>query len=249
MSMFKVLNMSTAAQICRLLVDKDLSLKIPRKSQLPIQSYDYYPFKNNEYLLVAPSLNGGNVLQSFMGFIQSTVKCLTNNDLTRTEIWEKLFHQFPTEFSNNDQSDEENFISIKPTLFGERHDLNSVFTVNISGGKQPSLFNIINCLCFELIQNVFNMMPNVSETIQNNFKQKIQTKLICTGSVIANNPILQRSLLLVIRRILYENNENKNNNDMLLLSNLLQSSLIDIEYVDKCDADVGCALFIVSESK
>ncbi|XP_027196167.2 sedoheptulokinase-like [Dermatophagoides pteronyssinus] len=244
-----VLNMSTAAQICRLLVDKDRTLKIPRKSQLSIQSYDYYPFKNNEYLLVAPSLNGGNVLQSFMGFIQSTVKCLTNNDLTRAEIWEKLFHQFPTEFSNNDQSDEENFISIKPTLFGERHDLNSVFTVNISGGKQPSLFNIINCLCFELIQNVFNMMPNVSETIQNNFKQKIQTKLICTGSVIANNPILQRSLLLVIRRILYENNENKNNNDMLLLSNLLQSSLIDIEYVDKCDADVGCALFIVSESK
>nr|XP_046916610.1 sedoheptulokinase-like [Dermatophagoides farinae] len=247
-----VLNMGTSAQICRLLVDKDGTLRIPRKSQLPVQSYDYYPFKNNEYLLVAPSLNGGNVLQSFMGFLQSTVKCLTNNELTREEIWDKIFHKSPEEFSNHDDNDDndqsdERFISIKPTLFGERHDLSSVFSVNITGAKQPSLFNVINCLCIELIQNVFNMMPNVCETIRNNFNQKISTKIICTGSVMANNPILQRSLLIVIKRILLNENksENKNNDE---ITNLLTSSLIDIEYVDKCDADVGCALFLISQS-
>ncbi|OTF69595.1 hypothetical protein BLA29_007425 [Euroglyphus maynei] len=230
-----VLNMGTSAQICQLTnIDQ-----IPRKSQLTIQSYDYYPFRNNnnnnEYLLVAPSLNGGNVLQSFIGFIQSTIKCLTNIDLTPAEIWEKLFHQIPA--MTDSKSDQ--FISIKPTLFGERHDLDSVFTVNISGGKhQPSIFQIINCLCVELIQNVFNMMPNALEMIRENFRKKLPTKILCTGSVISNNPIMQRSLSIVMKRIL----SNANGDDQ---NNVETSPLIDIEYVDKCDADVGCALFVV----
>lgn len=213
------------------LLDETENVKIEKKSKCKIKSIDYYPYQIGKYLSVAASLNGGNVLKSFGKFLQSTIKCLTNIDLNEEQIWQRLIDQ-KQQCQMNYSGPSEKYLTIKPTLFGERYepDIGSIINVYY---RSPDILELTECLCNSLIENLFNMMMiEIERKIHRNEFNSIKTNIICTGSVWMANPFLKQALNNLLRRII--------TND-----NYLQS--IDINYIDCYDAEVGCALFAAKQ--
>lgn len=212
------------------LLDEAENVKIAKKSQCKIKSVDYYPYRSGKYLSVAASLNGGNVLKSFGKFLQCTTKCLTNIDLNEEQIWQRLTDQ-KQQCQSNYSFDEDKYLTIKPTLFGERYepDIGSIINVYY---RSPDILELTECLCNSLIKNLFNMMSEVERKIHSNVFNSIKTEIICTGSVMIRNPFLKQALNNLLRKII--------NSD-----NYLQ--FIDINYIDCCDAEVGCALLAAKQ--
>lgn len=70
--LFTVLNISTSAQLTFAM---PADFKPPRSTQ-PTSSVSYFPYFDNTYLAVAASLNGGNVLASFVEILTAWMKDL-----------------------------------------------------------------------------------------------------------------------------------------------------------------------------
>src|SRR5882724_3718275 len=88
------------------------------KSESNNKAIDYFPYFEGRYLSVAASLNGGNVLHSFIQSIKNIVKNITDITLSDDQIWDKLFKSYQS--YNNENTNNE--IIVKPTVFGERYD-------------------------------------------------------------------------------------------------------------------------------
>ena len=102
-----VLNISTSAQ---------LSFPMPIDFTPPDtqSAIEYFPYFNNRYLAVAASLNGGNVLASFVRMLQSWMHDL-GFGVPQGLIWDKMLTLAKQSTSAEDG------MTIIPTLFGERH--------------------------------------------------------------------------------------------------------------------------------
>lgn len=205
-----VLNMGTSIQLARM---KTIGFIPERKSMSSNVSVDYCPLTNEHYIEVAAGLNGGNVLREYIGFLQKIIKTFTDLELDEQSIWNKL-----NEIEKHETIESNVDFRIEPTLFGERHDMNTFFSIeNIRFGS-PSLQMLTRQLCASLIENIFKMMHfelDISQTF---------THLMCTGNVFRNNSILRHSLNHVIQ-------------------DKFPNQSIIIDYIDQCDAEVGCALF------
>jgi sedoheptulokinase len=166
-----------------------LSLLMPKdyiptkKSESENKSIDYFPYFENRYLSVAASLNGGNVLQSFVKTLKSITQQISGVNVSEEKIWDKLLQS--SENMNSQQKDNDNNkVIVKPTLFGERHDTNlKASIINISDSLE--LNEIFGAICSGLIDNIFEMM-----SIAFLEKAGIQ-RLIGTGSALLRNPILK----------------------------------------------------------
>lgn len=102
-----VLNISTSAQ---------LSFPMPADFTPPDtqSAIEYFPYFNNCYLAVAASLNGGNVMASFVRMLQSWMHDL-GFGVPQGLIWDKML-TLVKQPTSSEQS-----MTIIPTLFGERH--------------------------------------------------------------------------------------------------------------------------------
>ena len=136
-----VLNISTSAQ---------LSFRMPADFILPDtqSSIEYFPYFDNRYLAVAASLNGGNVMASFVRMLQSWMQDL-GFGVPQSLIWDKMLTL--TKQSNST----EQAMTIIPTLFGERHlsRLPAAEVSNINSGN-ISLGNVAKALFEGLITNL-----------------------------------------------------------------------------------------------
>lgn len=179
-----VLNMGTSAQLCRIMA---APFQPPRKSSQSLQSIDYDPYLQGGYLASAKSLNGGNVLRAFIGFLQETVLVLTGQTVSEGECWRRI-----TAHSENGGDDHHTSnLTIMATLFGERHaptDFASVTGIN----QVPSLLQVTRCLCRSLVDNLFAMLsPEVYQQA---------TRVVCSGSILVHNPIAQSCLYEVLAK-------------------------------------------------
>lgn len=102
-----VLNISTSAQ---------LSFPMPADFTPPDSqsAIEYFPYFNNRYLAVAASLNGGNVMASFVRMLQSWMHDL-GFGVPQGLIWDKML-TLAKQSTSTEQG-----MTITPTLFGERH--------------------------------------------------------------------------------------------------------------------------------
>lgn len=145
-----------------------------------MQEITYFPYFGGRYLAVAACLSGGNVLQCFVLKIKEMIGQIGGQAIQESCIWEYLH-------DNDHGYSKERTPTIKPTLFGERHQPNATMLIdNIR--PDTNIADIYHGLCRGLIKNTFTMMP-LEELIKANV-----TCILGTGKALLNNPVLKNCL-------------------------------------------------------
>ncbi|XP_068246527.1 sedoheptulokinase-like [Palaemon carinicauda] len=173
-----VINISTSAQLCfRMPQGFTPAEQSPPACPQPVE---YFPFFDDSYLAVAASLNGGNVLATFVRTVQQWSLEL-GFQVPQSKIWQRIL-------ALGEESQSESSLTINPTLFGERHAPDGTATVtNIDLGN-VSLGKVTRSLCKGVIANIHSMMPS-SMLSENGV-----TSIIGGGSALMRNKILHKEL-------------------------------------------------------
>ncbi|XP_034538788.1 sedoheptulokinase [Notolabrus celidotus] len=170
-----VLNISTSAQLTFAL---PVDFKPPDSPQ-PASSITYFPYFNDSYLAVAASLNGGNVLATFVKMLRAWMKDL-GAELSDSCLYEKLINCA----LNQDTSD----LRVSPTILGERHDPLCLGQVTEISTTNLSLGHVTRALCRGVMDNITSMMP--AECLQ----QAGVSRIVGSGSALARNEVLKQEV-------------------------------------------------------
>jgi sedoheptulokinase len=167
-----VMNISTSAQIA--FIAKDISV-------LNSNTIQYVPYFDNSHLVVAASLNGGNVLAAFVKMLQQWLLEFEIS-IPQTKIWEKLIAsssviQAPTS------------MKITPLLLGERHSPLARAAAENIDLSNTQLGHVFKSICDGLIENLHHMMPK--EILRDaNIK-----RIVGNGSCLSRNAVLQKAVV------------------------------------------------------
>ncbi|KAM9384952.1 sedoheptulokinase [Pholidichthys leucotaenia] len=170
-----VLNVSTSAQLTFAMPD-DFK---PSDSPQPDSSISYFPYFDSSYLAVAASLNGGNVLATFVKMLMSWMREL-GAELSDSYLYEKLIQSA----LNQETSD----LTVSPTILGERHDPLCLGQVTSISSSNLSLGHVIRALCRGILSNITSMMP--AECLQ----QVGVRRIVGSGSALARNEVLRQEV-------------------------------------------------------
>ncbi|CAF0982997.1 unnamed protein product [Didymodactylos carnosus] len=183
-----VCNISTSAQLCVTIERKHEMNKNFKEDQL-LSSYIRVPYFDNNDLLVAASLNGGNVLTSFIQMIDMWLNELIPNSssfLSIQELWSKII-QLGLKSSSCP------LLDLSAALYGERHDpdmcayiQNIRFNTNIN-----NIGLVFRSICHWIIQNLYTMITK-QILVETNTQ-----RIICTGNALIKNQLLQNELKLI----------------------------------------------------
>ncbi|KAK2828779.1 hypothetical protein Q5P01_019813 [Channa striata] len=170
-----VLNISTSAQ---------LTFAMPADFKPPdcpqaASSITYFPYFDSSYLAVAASLNGGNVLATFVEMLISWIKDL-GADMSDSHVYEKLIGSA----LNQETSD----LRVSPTILGERHNPRCLGQVTNICATNLSLGHVTRALCRGVLDNIASMMP--AEHLQ----QGGVNRIVGTGSALARNEVLRQEV-------------------------------------------------------
>lgn len=170
-----VLNLSTSSQVVFAVKDP----KIPDKpdSSQPVQ---FFPYFGGNYIAVAASLNGGNVLSQFVDMLANWTKEF-GSSVNKDDVWATLIQKALEKSSATG-------LNVVPTIFGERHlPLQTASVMGITCDNLD-LGSVFKSMCNGLVANLCNMMS------PSYLKQNGITRLIGTGSVISRNPIVKQEV-------------------------------------------------------
>jgi len=177
-----VLNISTSAQL-GLAVDKQSSM-IDGSQGDQLSSSMCVPYFESKDLLVAASLNGGNILSAFVHLIHSWELSLNKSSSLSIDIlWSRLIE---LGLQSSSSTTLEYFSA---ALFGERHDpsmsasITNIRSINLSQLNDIGL--VFRSICQWIIKNLFEMLGKYSLTMKS---------VIGTGSALIRNGVLQREL-------------------------------------------------------
>lgn len=165
-----ILNFSTSAQMC--FVAKNYKPKL----KPTITPTEYFPFFNNEFLCVAASLNGGNVLSSFVSMVQNWTKEL-GSPVSEAKIWETLVTQGRQKPAAS--------LKVQPTLLGERYQPDLTAAITEITTRNLGLGSVFHSLCEGLVENICKMMPK--ELLRSNGINRI----VGNGNALSKNEVLQ----------------------------------------------------------
>jgi len=177
-----VLNIGTSSQLSFILPkDNIIELYGEKHPGLTI-----VPFINGNVVVTAASLNGGNVIQSFVSFIQSFISNFTTSDAIEgeTNIY-KIIQDAGTKFKTEQSSALNELIKINPRLYGERFEPSTFASITNISSCNLSLGGITYSLSKGLIDNLHTMLP--PELIE---KYNIQS-IVGTGGALCMNEVLQ----------------------------------------------------------
>ncbi|KAM7398442.1 hypothetical protein PAMA_006380 [Pampus argenteus] len=170
-----VLNISTSAQLTYAL-PADF---IPPDSPQPASSISFFPYFDSSYLAVAASLNGGNVLATFVEMLTGWMKEL-GAELNDPNLYEKLICCA----LNQETSD----MRVSPTVLGERHSPLCLGQVTNISASNLSLGHVTRALCRGVLDNITSMMP--AERLQ----QAGVCRIVGSGSALARNEVLRQEV-------------------------------------------------------
>ncbi|XP_026756215.2 sedoheptulokinase-like [Galleria mellonella] len=165
-----VLNISTSAQ---------LAIVADKISDLGCSTIEHLPYFKNKYLVVAASLNGGNVLATFVKMLQQWMLEF-GFPIPQSKVWEKLIAlglEAP-----------ESAMQINPQLLGERYAPLAKACVENIDLSNINLGQVFKSLCNSLVANLHFMMPK--EILQ---KANIK-RIVGNGSGLSRNAVLQRAV-------------------------------------------------------
>lgn len=167
-----VLNISTSAQ---------LGFVVDTISNTNCVTIEYLPYFNNTYLAVAASLNGGNVLATFVKMLQQWILEF-GFSVPQSKVWEKLIAV------GSNVKDVPSGMDIKPHLLGERHAPTSKASVENIDLSNIQLGQVFKSLCESIIQNLHSMMSK-DELQKANIK-----RIVGNGSGLSRNAVLQKAV-------------------------------------------------------
>ncbi|XP_050348157.1 sedoheptulokinase-like [Nymphalis io] len=166
-----VLNISTSAQ---------LAIVVDEISDLGCKTIEHLPYFNNTYLVVAASLNGGNVLATFVKMLQQWM-IEFGFPIPQSKLWEKLI-------ALGLEAPEGTNMKISPLLLGERHAPTAKASVENIDLSNIQLGHVFRSLCDSLIDNLHYMMPK-EILLHSNIK-----RIVGNGSGLSRNAVLQRAV-------------------------------------------------------
>ncbi|XP_018548106.1 sedoheptulokinase isoform X1 [Lates calcarifer] len=170
-----VLNISTSAQLTFAM---PADFKPPHSPQLT-SSISYFPYFDSLYLAVAASLNGGNVLATFVEMLTTWMKEL-NAELSDSCLYEKLIGCA----LNQETSD----LRVSPTILGERHNPFCLGQVTNISASNLSLGHVTRALCSGVLDNITSMMP------VEHLQQAGVSRIVGSGSALARNEVLRQEV-------------------------------------------------------
>ncbi|KAE8622007.1 hypothetical protein XENTR_v10005061 [Xenopus tropicalis] len=171
-----VLNISTSAQLTFSMPDGFQ----PEESPNPGEPVAYFPYFNDHYLAVAASLNGGNVLASFITLLSDWIAELGLAIPSSASLYTRVIAA--------GLSQHETHLTIDPTLFGERHTPDRLASVSNITAAELSLGHATRALCHGIVQNLHSMLP--SSRLQESGVRRI----IGSGSALSRNDVLRQEV-------------------------------------------------------
>ncbi|OWA52094.1 Sedoheptulokinase [Hypsibius exemplaris] len=174
-----VLNFSTSSQVSFIRTRTDL----PIPSSCDVRTYfgrmpDGVESHAGRELIVAPSLNGGNVLTFFVHNLKEWVESI-GGTVNEEDIWPRVIA-----LANEKNWAESNDPTVKPTLYGERFDANLRATVGNLSLVNADLGSLIRGILKGVIDNLEAMLP-ADYLRQSNVK-----RIVLTGSLFRTFPQL-----------------------------------------------------------
>ncbi|NWJ11484.1 SHPK Sedoheptulokinase, partial [Crypturellus undulatus] len=168
-----VLNIGTSAQLT---ISMPPGFQ-PPESPEPFSAVTYYPYFGGNYLAVAASLNGGNVLAMFVDMVAQWIAEM-GLEIQETTIYSKIIEAALTQNKSK--------LSIHPTVFGERHMPEQLASVTNISASDVSLGHVTRALCRGIIENLHSMLPSEYMT------EMGVRKILGTGSALARNEVLRQ---------------------------------------------------------
>ncbi|XP_062479488.1 sedoheptulokinase isoform X1 [Pezoporus occidentalis] len=170
-----VLNISTSAQ---------LSISMPPGFQPPdmpdpSSAVTYFPYFNGDYLAVAASLNGGNVLAMFVDMVAQWAEEL-GLQVQESAIYTKIIKAALAQTNSK--------LLIHPTIFGERHVPEQLASVSNIAVSDLSLGHVTRALCRGIIENLCSMLP-----VQCLMETGVR-RVLGSGSALARNEVLRQEV-------------------------------------------------------
>ncbi|XP_066419537.1 sedoheptulokinase isoform X2 [Molothrus aeneus] len=170
-----VLNISTSAQLT---ISMPLGFQPPEAPD-PSSAVTYFPYFNGDYLAVAASLNGGNVLAAFVGMVAQWAQEL-GFQVQESAIYPRIIQAALAQKHSK--------LSVQPTIFGERHLPELLASVSSIGASELSLGHVTRALCRGLVENLCSMFP----------VQQLQelgvSRILGSGSALARNEVLRQEV-------------------------------------------------------
>uniref|UniRef100_A0A1A8HXT6 Sedoheptulokinase n=1 Tax=Nothobranchius kuhntae TaxID=321403 RepID=A0A1A8HXT6_NOTKU len=142
-------------------------------------SISYFPYFNSSYLAVAATLNGGNVLATFVETLTSWMGEL-GAELGGSCLYEKLIRCALIQETSD--------LMVSPTLLGERHNPLCLGQVTNISTSNLSLGHVFRALCRGVINNISSMMP--AELLL----QVGVCRIVGSGSALARNEVLRQEV-------------------------------------------------------
>lgn len=166
-----VLNISTSAQ---------LAIVVNSITDLGCTTVEHLPYFHDTYLVVAASLNGGNVLATFVKMLQQWMLEF-GFPIPQSKVFEKLI-------ALGLAAPATSTMKISPHLLGERHAPTAKAAVENIDLSNIQLGHVFRSLCDSLIENLHFMMP---KDILRNANVK---RIVGNGSGLSRNAVLQRAV-------------------------------------------------------
>ncbi|XP_049658996.1 sedoheptulokinase isoform X1 [Accipiter gentilis] len=170
-----VLNISTSAQLT---VSMPLGFQPPETPD-PSSAVTYFPYFNDDYLAVAASLNGGNVLATFVDMVARWTEEL-GLQVQEPAIYTKIIE---AALAQNDSK-----LSVHPTIFGERHIPEQLASVTNIAVSDLSLGHVTRALCRGIVENLCSMLP-----VQHLMEMGVR-RILGSGSALARNEVLRQEV-------------------------------------------------------
>ncbi|KFP01899.1 Sedoheptulokinase, partial [Calypte anna] len=170
-----VLNISTSAQLT---ISMPLGFQPPETPDTS-SAVTYFPYFSGDYLAVAASLNGGNVLAAFVDMVAQWTEELGLH-VQESAIYTKIIS---AALAQNDSK-----LSVHPTVFGERHSPEQLASVTNIAVSDLSLGHITRALCRGVVENLCSMLP-VPRLQESGIR-----RVLGSGSALARNQVLRQEV-------------------------------------------------------
>ncbi|XP_061104763.1 sedoheptulokinase isoform X1 [Conger conger] len=168
-----VLNVSTSAQLTYAM---PAGFEPPTTPD-PSSPVSYFPYFDGTYLAVAASLNGGNVMATFVEMLTSWMKEL-GTDVDDSTIYSRLIKAALDQESSD--------LTVSPTIFGERHNTSSLGQVCNISVSNISVGQVTRALCRGIMDNLASMLPPEA------LLESGVTQIMGSGSALSRNEVLRQ---------------------------------------------------------
>ncbi|XP_005399773.2 PREDICTED: sedoheptulokinase isoform X1 [Chinchilla lanigera] len=170
-----VLNISTSVQLAASMP----SGFQPAQTPDPVAPIAYFPYFDKTYLGVAASLNGGNVLATFVHMLVQWMADL-GLEVEETTVYSRMIQAAVQQ--------RDTCLTITPTVLGERHLPDQLASVTRISSSDLSLGHVSRALCRGIVQNLHSMLP---------FQQLREwgvERVMGSGSALSRNEVLKQEV-------------------------------------------------------